>query len=275
MKSTTAEATRVFALWRQDGHFYSGTVHILQPDNRFLVKFDDGTEAVASVEQMRLREFRVGDDVLLPMRTRSSKVVGLSKVGDDVVIVDTDGDTEEVEIMNIRIASRTIKSAWKDRTLAIEDVVPAVPPIKTNGSPAPSGASLASAHSNKSARKKLLSKTGLVVSLSVGNANREKEKESLISTIKNNGGVVLDDWTSVVRMEGKHTVNNNRWVLNRDEVQWNGKEEIDRVFLLADDSSQKPKFLMAIGLGIPCLSVNWLHDSISTVSTQSKLRHCN
>jgi len=273
MKLATAEATRVFALWRQDGHFYSGTVHILQPDNRFLVKFDDQTEAVVGVEQMRLCEFRAGDDVLLPMRTRSSKVVGLSKAGDDVVIVDTDGDTEEVEIMNIRIASRTIKSAWKDRTLAIENVVPAVPPIKTNGSPAPSGASLASAHSNKSAHKKLLSKTGLVVSLSVGNANWEKQKESLISTIKNNGGVVLDDWTSVVRMEGKHMVNNNRWVLNRDEVQWNGKEDIDRVFLLADDSSQKPKFFMAIGLGIPCLSVNWLHDSISTVSAQSKLRH--
>lgn len=273
MKSVTAEASRVFALWRQDGHFYSGTVHILQPDNRFLVKFDDETEAVVSVEQMRLREFRVGDDVLLPMRTRSSKVVGFSKTRDDVVMVDTDGDTEEVEIMNIRIASRTIKSAWKDRTLAIEDIVPAVPPVKTNGSPAPSGVSLASAHSNKSARKKLLSKTGLVVSLSVGNSNREKEKESLISTVKNNGGVVLDDWTSVVRMEGKHMVNNNRWVLNRDEVQWNGKEDIDRVFLLADDSSQKPKFLMAIGLGIPCLSVNWLHDSISTVSTHSKLHH--
>ncbi|KAF8746093.1 hypothetical protein AX14_000154 [Amanita brunnescens Koide BX004] len=264
VKSVAAEPTRVFGLWRQDGHFYSGTIHILQPDNRFLVKFDDATEAAIPVEQMRLRELRVGDDILLPMRLRSSKVISLSKAADDIVIVETERGIEEAEISNVRIASRTVKAAWKDRCLAFEDVVPAVPSIKTSESPALSGESLANAQSNKSARKKFLTKTGLVVSLSAGNANREKEKESLISTIRNNGGVVLDDWTSVIRMEGKHMVNNNRWVLNRDEVKWSGKDDIDRVFLLADDSSQKPKFLMAIGLGIPCLSMNWLQDSIST-----------
>lgn len=267
MKSATAEATRVFALWRQDGHFYSGTVHMLQPDNHFLVKFDDTTEAAVPVEQMRSLDLRVGDDVVLPMRSRSFKVLDMSKAEEDRILVDSEeGIGFEWEMSEIRIASRTIKSAWKDRCLAFEDIVPAVPSVKPNGSPAPSGESLASAQSSRSARKKFLSKTGLVVSLSAGNPNREVEKESLISTITNNGGVVLEDWTSVVRLEGKHMVNNNRWVLNRDEVKWNGKDGINRVFLLADDSSQKPKFLMAIGLGIPCLSVNWLEDSISAVS---------
>ncbi|KAK2466851.1 hypothetical protein APHAL10511_001109 [Amanita phalloides] len=262
IKMTNMEPTRVFALWRQDGHFYSGTVHMLQPDNRFRVKFDDETEAVVSLEQMRLCELRAGDDVLLPNRTRSSKVIRFSKAGDKVVTVETDEDAEDVEMKSLRIASRTIKSAWKDRHVTVENVVPEVQPIKVGGSPAPSGISLASAQSNKSMRRKFLSKIGFVVSLSAGNANWERDKELLISTIRNNGGVVLDDWSSVVRMEGKHTHHNNRWVLDRDEVQWGGKD-VERVFLLADDSSQKPKFLMAIGLGIPCLSMNWLHDSIS------------
>jgi hypothetical protein len=267
MKSATAEATRVFALWRRDGHFYAGTVHMLQPDNHFLVKFDDTTEATVPVEQMRSLDLRVGDDVVIPMRSRSFKVLDMSKADEDRILVDSEGGVGfEWEMSEIRIASRTIKAAWKDRCLAFEDIVPAVPPIKTNGSPAPSAESLASDQSNRTARKKFLSKTGLVISLSAGNPNREVEKESLVSTITNNGGVVLDDWTSVVRLEGKHMVNNNRWVLNRDEVKWNGKDGINRVFLLADDSSQKPKFLMAIALGIPCLSVNWLEDSISTVS---------
>ena len=268
MKSATAEATRVFALWRRDGHFYAGTVHMLQPDNHFLVKFDDTTEAAVPVEQMRSLDLRVGDDVVIPMRSRSFKVLDMSKAHEDKILVDSEGGVGyEWEMSEIRIASRTIKAAWKDRCLAFEDIVPAVPPIKTSGSPASSAESLASAQSNRSARKKFLSKTGLAISLSAGNPNREVEKDSLISTITNNGGVVLDDWTSVVRLEGKHMVNNNRWVLNRDEVKWNGKDGINRVFLLADDSSQKPKFLMAIALGIPCLSVNWLEDSISTVST--------
>ncbi|KAF8623562.1 hypothetical protein AX15_006332 [Amanita polypyramis BW_CC] len=262
IKMTNTDATRVFALWRQDGHFYSGTVHMFQPDNRFLVKFDDGTEAVVSIEQMRLCELHVGDDVLLINRTRTSKILDLSRLGDKIVTVDLDGDPEEVEIRNIRIASRTIKSTWKGRLLTTEGVIPTVPPIKT-GSPAPSGVSLASAQSNKNVQKRFLSKTGLVVSLSAGSENSEKKKESLVGMIRDNGGVVLDDWSNVVRMEGKHTINNNRWVLNKDEVQWTGKEDIERVFLLADDSSQKPKFLMAIGLGIPCLSLGWLHDSIS------------
>lgn len=262
-KATNANATRVFALWRQDGHFYSGTVHMLQEDNRYLVKFDDETEGPINLEQMRTCQLHVGDNVLLPGRTRSSKVRDASNIEDNVVMVETDGDSEEVELRNIRIASRTIKSAWKDRFLAPEGVVPAIPPIKRGGSPTPSGVSLVSAQSNKSIRKKFLCKTGLVVSLSAGNANLEKAKESLLNAIRNNGGVVLEDWTSVVKMEGKHSANNNRWVLNKDEVQWNTKEDIERVFLLADDSTQKPKFLMAIGLGIPCLSLNWLHDSIA------------
>jgi hypothetical protein len=227
------------------------------------VKFDDETEATVGLEQMRLCELYPGDDVLLPGRTRSSKILDTSKAQDDIVIVDTDGDPEEIEMKSLRLASRTIKSAWKNRLLGAEDVVPAVPPVKKSGSPTPSGVSLTSVQSAKSSRKRFLCKTGLAVSLSAGNANLGKEKESLLNTIRNNGGVVLDDWTSVVRMEGKHFANNNRWVLNKDEVQWWGKDDIERVFLLADDSSQKPKFLMAIGLGIPCLSVNWLYDSIA------------
>ncbi|KAF8636637.1 hypothetical protein AX17_003445 [Amanita inopinata Kibby_2008] len=260
-RTINVEATRVFALWRQDGHFYSGIVHSLQQDNRYLVKFDDETEAVVNLEQMRSCELHTGDDVLLPGRTRSSKVMNLSMLEDDVVIVGADGEEEEVHVCNLRIASRTIKSAWKDRLLTPQSVVPVVLPNKTGESPTPSEVTSVSAPSTRGDRRKFLSKTGLVVTLSAGSGNWEKEKESLLGTIRSNGGVVLDDLASIIKMEGKHAHNNNRWVLNKDEVHWNTKEDVERVFLLADDSNQKPKFLIAVGLGIPCLSVNWLHES--------------
>jgi len=35
---------------------------------------------------------------------------------------------------------------------------------------------------------------------------------------------------------------------------------IRTVFLLADEPNQKPKYLVALGLGIPCVSTNWLLD---------------
>ncbi|PFH54280.1 hypothetical protein AMATHDRAFT_53168 [Amanita thiersii Skay4041] len=261
-KITNSEATRVFALWRQDGHYYAGTVHSLQPDSRYLIKFDDNTEAIVNLEQMRLCKLRPGDDVLLQGRTRSSKVLDSSKMDNDLVVVDIDGETEKIDISLLRIASRTIKSAWKNRLLITEDITPVISPIKAFDSPTPSGVSLASAQSGKSIRKKFLSKTGFIVTVSAGNGNWEKEKESLLTTIKDSGGIVFDDWATGVRMEGKHAYNNNRWVLNKDEVQWCSKEDIERIFLLADDASQKPKFLIALALGVPCLSVNWLHDSV-------------
>jgi len=45
-----------------------------------------------------------------------------------------------------------------------------------------------------------------------------------------------------------------------DDVKFSnvGAGDTDRVFLLSDVASQKPKYLQALALGIPCVSTNWL-----------------
>ncbi|GLB34876.1 putative ubiquitin modification-dependent histone binding [Lyophyllum shimeji] len=263
VRSGDWEPTRVFALWKQDGHFYPGTVHSHLEGARYTVHFDDLTEGVVAVDQMRLLDLRVGDDVILPKLTRGVKVVDVSKLeSDDLVSVRLDSGVTEVSLQAIKIASKTISYAWKNRTISADSLVTTVKPERGKPSPTPSRLSLVSGPSTRGPRSNIFEKTALVVTIS-SNGNWEKEKESVMSAVKNNGGCVINDWSDVIRMEGKHSQGNQRWVICRSDAQWTGKDDIERVFLLADDSSLKPKFLIALALGIPCLSVSWLHDSVA------------
>ncbi|RDB21264.1 DNA repair protein crb2 [Hypsizygus marmoreus] len=257
-KSSNIDATRVFALWKQDGHYYPGTVHSLESDYYYKVDFDDTTHSTVSIDQMRLLELRVGDDVLIPNFMRGTKVVDVSKAGSGIVSVRVDDEIREVTLQAIKIASRTISSAWKDRTLSAESITTKVKPAAVKASPTPSRLSVASG----SMRSTIFGKTAMVITITAGGVNWEREREAVMSAIKNHGGTVIDDWAALIRMEGKHSHANNRWVIHKEDARWQGKQEIERVFLLADDASLKPKFLIALALGVPCLSVNWIKDSI-------------
>ncbi|KAF8077869.1 hypothetical protein FPV67DRAFT_1662656 [Lyophyllum atratum] len=258
------EPTRVFALWKQDGHFYPGTVHSDMGGARYTVHFDDSTEGVVALDQMRLLDLRVGDDVLVPKLARGVKVVDVAKLeSSGFVSVRTDSGITEVTLQAIKIASKTISYAWKDRTISPDTLVTTVKPERVKPSPTPSKLSLASGPSIRGPRTSIFDKTALAVTIS-SNGNWEKEKESVMSAVRNNGGSVINDWSDVIRMDGKHSNGNHRWVIRKADAQWTGKDEIERVFLVADDSSLKPKFLIALALGIPCLAVSWLHDSVAS-----------
>jgi len=259
--------TRVFALWKQDGHFYSGIVHSHEGGSRYLVRFDDETDATVNINQMRLCELRVGDSILLPNSTRNCKVVDVTKVDSDRIVgVSVDDEIEELQVSDIMIANKTITYAWKDRALTSDSIVPVVKPVRVKLSPTPSKLSVASGPSGRGSRQKVLAKTGLVITLSSCNSRWEKDKENVMAAVKNTGGTVIDDWASIFRMEGKHSHSNNRWVIEKSDVKWIGGDDIEKVFLLADNANQKPKFLIALALGIPCVCVSWLHDSVSVVS---------
>ncbi|KAF5380888.1 hypothetical protein D9615_004022 [Tricholomella constricta] len=261
-KTGDREPTRVFALWKQDGHFYSGTVHSYAGGSRYVVHFDDTTEGIVNIDQMRFLDLRVGDDVLVPEFTRGVKVVDIAKLeSSELVSVRLDPAIIEVPLQAIKIASKTISYAWKDRTVSPDTVVTTIKPERVKPSPTPSRVSLVSGPSTRNLRSSIFDKTALVVTIS-SNGNWEKDKGTIMSAITNHGGCVINDWSDVIRMEGKHSHSNNRWVIQRSEAQWTGSDEIERVFLLADDSSAKPKFLIALALGIPCLSVTWLHNSV-------------
>ena len=262
-------ATRVFALWKQDSYYYSGTVHSHGPSKKYLVKFDDKTEDNVDVSKMRRCELRVDDEVILVEDDRRAKVKDVQINQPQVTVEVDDGDEVEVfdvEVQDLRIAGRTILKQWQDRALTADVIIPVIKPKPLKSTPSPSKASVLSAASVKLGRGKSLNRTGLVITLSPGRENWERTRDDLMMAIKSNGGTVIEDWSHIFPMEGIHSNANKRWVGVAGDVRWLPKDGIQRVFLLADDANQKPKFLIALALGIPCLSFEWLHDTVDKVS---------
>ncbi|KIK97506.1 hypothetical protein PAXRUDRAFT_824849 [Paxillus rubicundulus Ve08.2h10] len=256
----TERATRVFALWKQDGHYYSGTIYSHGLKTKYLVKFDDGTEDEVELKNMRRCELVAGDHVIVIQDNVRGNVNDVSQlVSNGLIQVEVDQGAEtatcDVELRDIRIANRTLQTQWKTRMLTAEVIVTVVKP-KPLLDTTPSKQSLVSTISGKAQRE--LVKTGFVVTLSPRNANSDKMKNNAMLAIKQHGGLVVDDWSNVFTMEGKHSQSNKRWAALPEDLRWKSEARLDRVFLLSDDANQKPKFLLALALGIPCLSFEWL-----------------
>jgi hypothetical protein len=265
-KISFEEATRVFALWKQDCHYYPGVVHSTNTNSEYLVKFDDDTDCWVKLDQLRVLELRVGDDVLIANRYRPSRVANIDGQEDGKVQVYVDEEVKTMQISSLRVASKTILFDWEDRMLTPESVVPILKPVKPHLSPSPSKLSMLSVPLVRGGAKKVLTRTGLIVTLTASNGNWEKEKEKVMNAVKHSGGIVIDDLNTILRMDGRHLEHGNAWIITKTDVEWIGDEEIERLFLVADEPNQKPKFLIALALGIPCLNTEWLHESVKSVS---------
>ncbi|KZT70132.1 hypothetical protein DAEQUDRAFT_668140 [Daedalea quercina L-15889] len=272
LSSTVTEdessATRVFALWRQDNHYYSGVVHSLSSTAppRYLIHFDDGTEDVVEITKMRLCKLMKDDQVILVPGKQKAVVVDVSRFDSDrVVTVEIDNGEEldqlEIDAGDIKIASRTLASVWNNRTLVAEEVCPIVRPNALKNSPSPSKLTLGSAGSLKSVRRVLV-KTGFVVTMSPKNAHWEKTKGKVMQAIKGSGGIVIDNWTDIFAMDGTYSQGGKRWVVRYEDIGCTVRHDIEQVFLLSDDCNTKPKYLIALALGIPCLDYNWILDTV-------------
>lgn len=266
-------ATRVIALWKQDSYFYPGTVHSMVSESppRYRINFDDGTCDIVDLAKMRLCDLRPDDHVLLAGGTSRYAVVEVSSCGPEGNVTLEWDDSHEVEQMvvevkDIRIASRTLQSEWKDRMLDVSSVSPIIQPKPSvKNTPPPSRASVVSTGSSRNGSR-LFAKTGFIVTMSPGNRNWEQDKDRLISIIKVNGGVVIEDWLEIFSMEGTHYRENKRWTARSEDVKWIERKDVEKVFLLSDDASQKPKYLIALALGIPCVSIDWLDAVVEAVS---------
>ena len=260
------EPTRVFALWKPDCHYYPGVVHSTNTDSQYFVQFYDDTDSWVKLDHLRRLELRIGDKVLIANSIRTSQVVNIDGFDDGKVQVYIDEQVKTMQISELRIASKTVLYDWKDRTLTPQSIVPIMKPVKPHLSPSPSKLSMLNVPLVRSGSQKVLVKTGLIVTLAASSGKWEKEKETVMNAVKNSGGIVIDDLTTIFRMDGRHLENGNAWIIKKADVEWIGDEEIERLFLVADEPNQKPKFLTALALGIPCLNTEWLYDSVKSVS---------
>lgn len=241
-------ATRVFALWKADNTYYAGVVNAFKTDLKYEVHFDDGFTGELAIEEMRSCELRPKDSVLVQDSVFPCRVV---EVKEDGAVLNIDGTKKFYAMSTIKIAAKDIAYDWSDRTLTRDRIVPIVQgahtPVKT---PA-----------NKAATKKhFLANTGIVITLQSATKNPAQQKSKLTAAIEGAGGTVLHDIPSLFNMEGKFDHGGDHWILRKSDIRWCG-QPVQRIFLLADNPNQKPKYLYALALGIPCIDAAWLSDS--------------
>jgi hypothetical protein len=255
-------ATRVLALWRQDAAYFSGIVfeRVGQSD-RFKINFDDGDEDLVDVKNLRRLDLQIGDRVSIIESHEKATITNVDGQHQDTVTVRLadDSSTElEIKVSGLKVQSRTIRSQWGDRTMNADEIVTLVSRTKLE-TPTTS-----LRNSSASLSKRVLSKVGIVVTLSVGR-DWEKEKDMITKIIRTYGGTVLDDWSDIFSLAGEYSSNKKRWVITSDNIGAELKDNVHQVFLVSDAANAKPRFLTALALGIPCLSIDWLRDLSTSV----------
>ncbi len=264
------DATRVFAIWDQNHLWYSGVVHERLGDNTYNIKFDDGFESVVTIDNMRVNQLRAGDLVRINKKAKDFKIVKVN-YRTNTVQVDIGGEREELQISDLSVSTKIITSTWQDRTIDSRTVLPVIREIVTKPTPSPSrSAASFPSLSLKGSRPqhKFLQKVGLVVTLSGNNTNDKtkdgRSRSDVMIAVRESGGVVVDDLFKYLKMDFSYS--QKGCVIQSGNVRWIGEpKELQRLFLLADDCNSKPKYLMALALGIPCLSIDWLYSCIDAV----------
>lgn len=269
-----AGATRVFALWKQNKLWYSGIIYEHISANAYMVKFDDGSETIVNTEHMRTNDLRIGDLVRFG---KGNKDFQVTKVNYRSNMATIEGGPDDLEFKEIGISTKVINSTWQDRLVNPRSVVAAVRDIdvrvKSTPSPSRSAASFHSLNTNANAKGprqsyKFLQKAGLIVTLGSNTNDRTedgKSRSDILRAVRDSGGVVVDDLFKYLKMDILFST--HRWIIERDSVQWVGEpKELQRLFLIADNYNLKPKYLMALALGIPCLSIKWLYACLEAVS---------
>lgn len=250
-------ATRVFAWWEADNQYYSGIVKANAPGSvtEYLITFDDGDQAQIDITKLRRCTLRIGDEVIVAKE--KAHVIDVSDLSSRCVVsIRPEHEDDEDAVVNLRkiaIASRTIISHWKDRTLNCSEIVTA--DFLTGKQETGFNATV------NSNTRRLMKKIGLLVSLST--KCDESEKARVSSSIKQAGGQHIEDWSELFSLEGTSTT--KRWVGHADDIKWIGPD-ISKIFLLANEENQKPKYLIALALGVPCLNVSWLNEALALVS---------
>lgn len=273
VRSISASPTRIFALWKKTSKYYPAIVYShTQNSTRFKVHFDDGDEAVLDITQMRRCELHL-DDEIVPNTPHTdaaiATVIDLSELENNRVLVrSVNSEPEDItlKLQEISITTRTIGSQWKDRTLRVEEIVTKVKSTTLNDTPTPSRTSV----SGTRGTAKILSNAGFAVSLSPDCQTADRRKDEIYKAIKASGGRILENWCEVLHTGGK-MIDNKRWVLTQSDVVYKPKARVERAFMLSDDCNQKPKYLEALALGIPCLDVKWLDELDETVSHLLKI----
>ncbi|KAF9075202.1 hypothetical protein BDP27DRAFT_37632 [Rhodocollybia butyracea] len=257
---------RVLALSASDGHWFIGTVTQEHKGDTYRVEFDDGSAENARSGSMRTLELRIGDEV---QDNRGTKKMGkIVEVKNDMVVVScVKGPNFDLPFPSLRIPPDIVETQWEDRPVT-RKILAGV----TNSS------DRWATHSTLSENADDFLKGCAVIITS------NQEKDEIVASMIANGTTLIEDWSDALQIGGTYSYDKGKgkarkgkgkskssqmptsWKITKKEVQWfEASEErtVERVFVIADDVCQKPKYLVALALGVPCLSTTWIKDNLN------------
>ncbi|GAA5916848.1 hypothetical protein JCM6882_006374 [Rhodosporidiobolus microsporus] len=284
--SDSAPFNRIFGKWRDDGHFYPGTI-VTVSGGRFHIVFDDDSKGKLLPDEIRRCELQQGDLVRYVGAEEGETETQVETLKEDVRVVrvernttgeDVDGELQaddivvaastthaEGRITRLQINAVSIHSnhakQFDDRKLTPDELAAFDP--RQRQKPAPEPLTLAkppkSVHvkpfvSNKHTTG-LFSRTAFLITYGSG---ATYDKQAFVDLLQTHGATILE-W------EHLFEVNTVADSTSPPELFWPKVDfkAIDQIFLLADRPCTTVKYLIALALGIPCVSKEMAVDSIA------------
>ncbi|EJD41042.1 hypothetical protein AURDEDRAFT_186711 [Auricularia subglabra TFB-10046 SS5] len=261
LEDADARIPTVFAHY-PDNYYYPATVTGME-GHKYSVHYSDGTYGTVQPDQLRPGP-AVGEPLQLRVRgkLKTFTIVAITPSGPRVTpAVDDEGAEEAVSWGVVRrnktmagaVALTAAQITALHRETASEE--PARAPPSARATPAARAHSPAQAERQYSPSERL---RGLAFVLTCSAAGDRAWRDVLPGDIQDAQGAVLQEWTDVVRV-GPPPSGQGRWCAKAaDIVPLAGADK--RAFLLTDVAVMTPKYLMALALGIPCVSMNWAFD---------------
>jgi hypothetical protein len=246
-------ATRVYAFWAQTDTFYPGRIHSRVDEQTYAVSFDDGHDAVLPLEHIRKFELAEGDVLMIPRVNQFLPALQVNPE-QELVTVKPAKRNQDTPWSAVLIPRVQIEKQWDNRKFEHPDEIVPMDPSAYSQSP-----SVVTVNSPRSKKPKsgILAGTGVVITLHKACTNPRARKEELQGKVKAAGGLSMDDFFDHLKMDGTYDCGNDRWRISKWDVKW-ARKDISRLFLVSDAHNQKPRYLFAIALGIPCISGDWL-----------------
>jgi hypothetical protein len=257
---------RVFAYWHTDKHFYAGKIQYMV-GKKYGVLFDDGTLATVTADDMRRFELHPGDEVRWD-RKSLGRVLEMTqgKASETVritAVVKGEVEYEDRPLAKIRIPYEVVETTWQDRLFDAHSAAETMAEAQ-EGTQSPSlrrspTKRLTVTSVGSVGHDRLFAGTGFVLT--------GEKSDSFPKKLAAVGATVFDSWTSLYRLTGQSIQVDgkkakSRWIGLRRSIEYCGKDDIERVFLISNQSNQTAKYLIALGLGIPCISRSWVEECL-------------
>lgn len=231
----------------------------LSSANRFTVRFDNGMQREVEVADMRQYELVLNDLVYVVGEKGScskAEVLDVERWATDqtVEVHDTergvDGDDYYVEGRLIKVAEEDVYAQWRERCVSTRTL------FKDRDFPVPPA-------------NEALAGIGFMVTL----PDLPKSKRSLVEVIEASGGLLYSDWSSVVALSGTMEAGGKRMLSKAPEIKI-GKDTRKAstpklIFCLSDEPKMTPKYLIALALGVPCISMEWVLNRVEEAQKDS------